>query len=661
MRRAALVVAAVSLTGCLDFQGLLDDCRDGGGPCARGADAGTDAGDAKGDAGQDAGPAGDGGVSLCPVAPPFAATLPLGEVRPAADGGTAFCFNGFQWENPLPQGNALSAVRGHSLDDVWAAGTASTLMHWDGQRWQTHQGVVPVSDVRDSNIAGLRLLPDGTGWLVGSGVAPHRFEDGGWWPITSPVPLGEWFYSALSASPDGRHLAAVSPDGRVGRPPDWAPTGTPPPTGEARAVALTDDGGCVYSASLYDTGVDATLRWLRTCDGQLFLDLDAGSGAGAVWAKPGGAFGFTWDDAVYEWADGGVQRVAGNPGDATFYLGASLLADGSEGYLVGTNKRVSNIFTGAPQAVAGAPGPERRFLDVQAFADGGAWAVGVGGALARRDAQGWRWAQGGFMQALYGLFVDERGYVAVGQDDLVLTQAGALRLAVGGGLSTDVARLADGGLLTVSREGQVRHGLAVVGNPGVHLHGLFADSSGDGWAVGDEGVILRGSDGGLRWVEDAPRSPSRSLWKVHEAGGFVVAVGSGEAVATRTDAGWSTRASGSGDAFGVFVDDGAAQQAWVVGSGPTIQRYSGGSLADATPPALSGLGGGLFDVWGFGKDDVWAVGSNGLAVHWDGAQWQRVETGTRNDLERVRGRVLPGGVRELFMAGSGGTLLRYRY
>lgn len=43
--------------------------------------------------------------------------------------------DGFCWVNPLPQGNSLHAVWASADDDVWAAGQAGTLLHFDGQRW----------------------------------------------------------------------------------------------------------------------------------------------------------------------------------------------------------------------------------------------------------------------------------------------------------------------------------------------------------------------------------------------------------------------------------------------------------------------------------------------------------------------------------------------
>jgi hypothetical protein len=74
------------------------------------------------------------------------------------------------------------------------------------------------------------------------------------------------------------------------------------------------------------------------------------------------------------------------------------------------------------------------------------------------------------------------------------------------------------------------------------------------------------------------------------------------------------------------------------------------------------LGGALLSVWGRSASDVWAVGGdNGdgtgpLVLHYDGSQWQRLQTGqTAGALWWVFG--FEDG--PLYMGGSGGVILRY--
>lgn len=67
----------------------------------------------------------------------------------------------------------------------------------------------------------------------------------------------------------------------------------------------------------------------------------------------------------------------------------------------------------------------------------------------------------------------------------------------------------------------------------------------------------------------------------------------------------------------------------------------------------------LLSVWGTSSTDVWAVGSDSgegpLVLHFDGAGWERLETGQVGDLWWVFG--FPGG--PIYLGGAGGLILRY--
>jgi hypothetical protein len=64
---------------------------------------------------------------------------------------------------------------------------------------------------------------------------------------------------------------------------------------------------------------------------------------------------------------------------------------------------------------------------------------------------------------------------------------------------------------------------------------------------------------------------------------------------------------------------------WGVAGGPVyaggvfaIGRWSAGTWTDISDNAVAGEAAGL---WGFGPDDVWAVGDFTNLAHWDGAKW----------------------------------------
>jgi len=71
------------------------------------------------------------------------------------------------------------------------------------------------------------------------------------------------------------------------------------------------------------------------------------------------------------------------------------------------------------------------------------------------------------------------------------------------------------------------------------------------------------------------------------------------------------------------------------------------------------LPGALLSVWGTSAADVWVVGADAgdgpLVLHWDGADWERMETGHTGTLWWVFG--FEGG--PVYMGGEGGAILRY--
>lgn len=85
-----------------------------------------------------------------------------------------------------------------------------------------------------------------------------------------------------------------------------------------------------------------------------------------------------------------------------------------------------------------------------------------------------------------------------------------------------------------------------------------------------------------------------------------------------------------------------------------------------TPTALSSIsewtwqnplpqGNTLKAVWGSGSNDVFAVGSYGTILHYDGIEWQVMDSGTTQNLNGVWG----SNGDNVFAVGSGGTILHY--
>jgi hypothetical protein len=124
---------------------------------------------------------------------------------------------------------------------------------------------------------------------------------------------------------------------------------------------------------------------------------------------------------------------------------------------------------------------------------------------------------------------------------------------------------------------------------GTPVVALAPASGGGAWGVGADGTALRLSGDALAPVALPTRASLRAAWTAPE-----------------------------GDT-------------WAVGDAVLRHDARGWAVVDAPAGAWSA-------VHGSGARDVWAVGDGGAAAHWDGAAWQRVDTGTASPLVAVAAR-----------------------
>ncbi len=140
------------------------------------------------------------------------------------------------------------------------------------------------------------------------------------------------------------------------------------------------------------------------------------------------------------------------------------------------------------------------------------------------------------------------------------------------------------------------------------INGLWSRTSGDWLAVGEAGMILRGSGtGALTWVGESS-GVTTDLYGVWASATDAYAVGFGGVVLHSSGGGtWAAETSGTSvDLFGVF---GAGDQVWAVGAEGTIINRTGG----AWRVERSG-GADLRAVWASGPSDAWAVGNAGTLL-----------------------------------------------
>lgn len=202
------------------------------------------------------------------------------------------------------------------------------------------------------------------------------------------------------------------------------------------------------------------------------------------------------------------------------------------------------------------------------------------------------------------------------------------------------------------------------------IHGIWGSGPTDVWLVGDGGLAVQGSVDGWQQLDlRAVDASGGALRAAFGPGGDTVWLGGdGGRVFRWERAGrTATRIEAGTDATIQGLWGAADDAMWAVGgyvfpaSGPPIIARlgpSGGAL-EALPDGLP-TEAALLDVWGSSATDVWAVGEEGLVLHYDGAKWERVLIGRAERLAAVRGRdgevVIAGGTSQaivLVKTGSG--------
>jgi len=148
----------------------------------------------------------------------------------------------------------------------------------------------------------------------------------------------------------------------------------------------------------------------------------------------------------------------------------------------------------------------------------------------------------------------------------------------------------------------------------------FSDPPNDVWAtgdnvvvVGDSGTILQGT--GLALSQVTSNTTANLLAVGGASASDVVAVGESGAIVQYNGTTWSLAASATASTLrDVWVGAGLAVA--VGAQGTIVHRTSSGWTAQASPTTAE-----LVAVWGAGPNLVYAVGSDGSLLRYDGAAW----------------------------------------
>lgn len=226
--------------------------------------------------------------------------------------------------------------------------------------------------------------------------------------------------------------------------------------------------------------------------------------------------------------------------------------------------------------------------------------------------------------------------------------------------ATDVWAVGDGGNSYHTTDGAAWSKVAT--GTTVNVNALSATSATDLWAATDNQKImgvnyeaLRGS--GTAWMQSASQTVrnAQGIFAGRPGGSPLVwLVGDGKTAAafsltTSTWINYVTTAAGNYGLRAVWASD--ASSVWAVGTGGTIVRFDGTLWSSSQSGTTAQLNG----IWGTSGSDLWAVGSKGALLHFDGAAWRVVAAPISEDLNAVWGS---GG--RFWAVGSAGRVYEYR-
>lgn len=519
-------------------------------------------------------------------------------------GGTAGQSAGgcWQWQNPLPQGNALYTVYFADEQTGWTVGNKGTILKTadGGQTWATQ-----VSGT-GSHLIGVVFAADKqTGWASGYDGVILKTVDGGETWIRQP-------------SGTTKHLNYIwFVDQQTG----WA-------VGENGTILKTSDGGASWIPQT--SGVNEYLNCVY------FVDNQNGWAVGAL---------FT----TLRTTDGGQTWSKHTSGVQTLYH--VYFTDSQTGWASGGNGIIMHTTDGgqtwSPQPkVTNNPLYCIHFTDSQT-----GWASGVGGTILRTLNGGQTWAvqTSGTVNFLSGIYsTDGQTAWSVGDNGVILktTNGGTNWFNLGSGITNTIESIffADaqtgwaagaGGLILKTQNGGQNWFTQNSGTV-ASLRAVYFTDPQTGWAAGEGGTIVKTANGGFSWApQNTPSTQALSeLFFTGPQTGW--AAGANGTILKTPDGGlnWNLQSSGaSAELAAVFFAD--AQTGWVAGAGGVILKSTDGGLTWS--PQTSGTTAFLHDLFFADSQTGWAAGANGVILKTEngGQTWTAQTSGTTAQLSAL--------------------------
>ncbi len=546
---------------------------------------------------------------------------------------------GWQWLNPIPQGNTLHDVWGTPSGDLFAVGSSGAIVHFDGVSWRTMDSPtreplaavwgVSGTDVYAVGANGTILHYDGTSW-----VPMHSGTDHHLWGVWASGPCDvfavggqgtilhydgkSWNHMDVQTGKTLRGVWGISPN----------------------LVFAVGYGGTLlkYDGNAWVQENTPTRRDLVAVHGVSALDVYAVGHSGTFLRFDG----VSWKELATKTTEHLVRVRVGYDARVTACSenGAVLEYDGEKFSLarIPCETRITGMW--------GMPG-------------GRLMIVGERATMAVKDGPAFSPVTAGTSRDFHTLVPGMR------DDILAVGTGGALVLGHDGSRRTVLEH--DGTTFTAAWKAPGSDTIFMVGSAGAivridrdgwekmdarcpkNLFGVWGSSARDVFAVGAEGTILHYD--GIEWstMASGVTRDLRAVWG--SSSSDVYAVGD-RATMLHYDGSWWTAVAVPTPHALMGIWGSSAEDAYAVGEMGTILHFDGGAWHAVDSPTLLSLNG----VWGSSATDVYAVGELGAVLHFDGGSWRRMEFVSDTTLRGVWGS---SGGGDVYVSGDAGAILYY--
>ncbi len=603
---------------------------------------------------------------------------PVPEAGPVnvADGGVpGVSRNGWTWTNAGPQAADLYGAWGSAPNDVWFVGAAGVILHWDGSAF-----TAPDSKT-GSELRGVWGSSKTDVWAVGKANwvptdATILHFDGSAWSVAQTIKDAD-LYAVSGTSPNdvwavGGKGLALHFDGQA-----WTPMPTPITQEDLDGVwASAPNDAWAVGTSTPLPYASTLLRW----NGSTWSKVPSPNAKGPSFAGVRGA------SASDVWFAGSVQLDTISPGDDP------------NGYLVHWNGSAFDHETILPAfatplrsvfgtfAVGSANAAEQwngttwtshtlpgDFEATWSSGPNDAWAVGLGGVMAHFDGTSWTELKtpppvwGAFdAVALWSNAKDDAwivGNAATGAviehwdgaswKESTISAAAPEYIAFYGVWGTSAKDVWGVGAGPIPKSARIVHFDGSKWSVAYDLPNAFAFTGAwgatpnDVWFSGDEGALVHWDGSKMTLMSLATQDQLFAIRGTSASDVWMVGNTNLDLTVRHFDGtSWSVAWTGNGMINSLYVA--SASDVWGVGWEGSAIHWDGASWSNTTLPREVGA------IWGSSGSDIWAVGYFGSVLHYDGSAWSDVPI-TESDVVGVGG----SSASDVWMVTRAGAILHH--